>query len=142
MSAASAAAAAAASAAALAKAQEEEEDMTPYASQDLADGWEFKILRSVNGRFRDPVWLHGILAEEAQAGWTMLEKFDDTRVRLKRPARANRNDATLGFDPYRTWVGMSQARYTLRVVAFSFAFVGIITAIIIALVFNFAPNVR
>jgi hypothetical protein len=56
--------------------------------------------------------LSGILQEEARAGWTMVEKFDDTRVRLKRPAGPHGNDATLGFDPYRTWVGMSQWRYT------------------------------
>jgi hypothetical protein len=47
----------------------------------------------------------------------MVEKFDDTRVRLKRPARARANDATLGFDPYRTWVGMSQWRYTGLILA-------------------------
>ena len=42
----------------------------------------------------------------------MVEKFDDSRLRLKRPAGARINDATLGFDPYRTRVGMSQWRYT------------------------------
>jgi hypothetical protein len=28
------------------------------------------------------------LAEEAQAGWTLVEKFDNSRIRLKRPAAA------------------------------------------------------
>jgi len=99
------------------QARKEEEEMTPYTPQDLNKNWEFKILRCVTGRFRDPIWLSGILQEEARAGWTMVEKFDDTRVRLKRPAGAGANDATLGFDPYRTWVGMSQWRYTGLILA-------------------------
>ena len=99
------------------QAPKEEEEMTPYTPQDLNKNWEFKILRCVTGRFRDPIWLSGILQEEARAGWTMVEKFDDTRVRLKRPAGARANDATLGFDPYRTWVGMSQWRYTGLILA-------------------------
>jgi hypothetical protein len=98
------------------QARKEEEEMTPYTPQDLNKNWEFKILRCVTGRFRDPIWLSGIL-HEARAGWTMVEKFDDTRVRLKRPAGARANDATLGFDPYRTWVGMSQWRYTGLILA-------------------------
>jgi hypothetical protein len=100
---------------------QEEEEMTPYTPQDLAEHWEFKILRSAAGQFRDPMWLRCILEEEARAGWTMVEKFDDGRVRLKRPASARANDAKLGFDPYRTWVGISQARFVLLIVAATLA---------------------
>jgi hypothetical protein len=67
---------------------DEEEEMTPYTPQEVAEHWEFKILRSATTQFRDPVRLRSILEEEARAGWTMIEKFDDTRVRLKRPASA------------------------------------------------------
>jgi hypothetical protein len=90
--------------------------MTPYSSKDLAEDWEFKILRSVSGKFRDPVWLHAALQEEACAGWVLVEKFDDSRVRLKRPASARAGDAALGFDPRRTWVGISQTRYAILIV--------------------------
>ena len=121
------AAGAVAAAAAAEQARKEEEEMTPYTPQDLNENWEFKILRCVTGRFRDPIWLNGILQEEARAGWTMIEKFDDSRVRLKRPAKARVNDAALGFDPYRTWVGMSQWRYT-----------GLILAAVIALIAGIA----
>jgi hypothetical protein len=110
------AAGAAAAAAAAAAAREEEEEMTPYSSKDLAEDWEFKILRSVNGKFRDPVWLHAVLQEEARAGWVLVEKFDDSRVRLKRPASARARDAAFGFDPRRTWVGISQTRYAILVI--------------------------
>jgi hypothetical protein len=130
--AAAAASASAAAAAAAERVRKEEEEMTPYTPQDLNEEWEFKILRCVTGRFRDPIWLHGILQEEARAGWTMVEKFDDTRVRLKRPARARANDATLGFDPYRTWVGMSQWSYTGRILAVAFAAIAAIVGVAVS----------
>ena len=94
-------------AAALQAQREEEEGMAPYSPKDLAEGWEFKILRSAQ-KFRDPVYLKQVLDGEARAGWVFLEKFDDSRVRLKRPASARERDAALGFDPYRTWVGTNQ----------------------------------
>ena len=111
----------AAAAAAAEQLRQEEEEMTPYTPQEVTDPWEFKILRSATGQFRDPVRLHSFLEEEARAGWTMIEKFDDGRVRLKRHASARATDAALGFDPYRTWVGISQTRLGLMV---GFAAVG------------------
>ncbi len=61
MSAAGAAVAAAASAAAKQRADQEEEEMTPYSADDLAQNWQFKILRSAASKFRDPVWMHAVL---------------------------------------------------------------------------------
>jgi hypothetical protein len=84
----------------------EEEDMTPYSPEDLADDWEFKILRSSFGAFADPVKLKEILVEEGRAGWVLLEKFDDSRIRLKRRRPAADLDADLDFDAYRTTVPM------------------------------------
>jgi hypothetical protein len=124
-----AAAATAAAAAAAAAAQQEEEEMTPYGSAELAENWEFKILRCVTPKFRDAVFLHTVLEQEARAGWILVEKFDDNRVRLKRPASARRNDATLGFDPYRTWVGMSQNRFGLWLVLGIFGAMGVLAGI-------------
>ena len=86
-------AAAGAIAAAIARERREEEEMTPYSPSDLSENWEFKILRSATGKFRDSIWLRGILQEEGRAGWTMVEKFDDSRVRLKRPAGARAGPA-------------------------------------------------
>ena len=100
-------AAAAAAAAELARKREEEE-MSAYQPADLADGWEFKILRSVRSEFKRPERMQEILAEEAQAGWTLVEKFDNSRIRLKRPAAARQQDAQCTFDPYRTRVGISE----------------------------------
>jgi hypothetical protein len=86
--------------------QQEEELMTGYRPQDLAEGWEFKILRSNTAAFRQPEYLRAILEEEKRGGWTLVEKFDDARIRLKRPAGAKvtEEDLASGYDPYRTSV--------------------------------------
>jgi hypothetical protein len=78
--------------------------MSAYTRIDLDEGWEFKFLRAATRKFRDPVRLQEILKEEARAGWTLVEKFDDTRLRLKRPSSARAGDAALPFDPYWTWL--------------------------------------
>jgi hypothetical protein len=89
--------------------------MTPYSPRDLAENWEFKILRSATGAFKDPVVMQRYLAEEAQAGWTLVEKFDNSRIRLKRPAAARQQDAQCAFDAYRTRVGISEVGLALLI---------------------------
>lgn len=87
---------------------QEEEEMTHYQADELAENWEFKIVRSSMASFKKPERLRQVLEEEAQAGWVLVEKFDDSRIRLKRPAAARERDIKLDFDPYRTFVGPSQ----------------------------------
>ena len=97
--------------------REEEEEMTPYRDKDLAEGWEFKIVR---GAFRKPEQLRAVLEEEKQGGWTLVEKFDDSRIRLKRPAGAKRveGDFAEGYDPYRTTVrSAGEQRFLIIAVA-------------------------
>jgi hypothetical protein len=94
---------------------EEEEDMARYTQDDLSNDWEFKIVRSESGAFRKPEVLRRLIEEEARAGWVMLEKFDDRRVRFKRPRSARTRDALLppGADPYRTRYGAPSAQYAV-----------------------------
>jgi hypothetical protein len=110
------AAAAAAAAEAARIRNQEEEEMTPYSEKELAEGWEFKILRSNLNSFRKPENLRTYLEEESRAGWVLVEKFDDNRLRLKRPASARQTDASLNFDPYRTQVGPSNTKMVLFIV--------------------------
>ena len=89
--------------------------MTPYSPDDLNNNWEFKIVRSITTAFRKPDVFRQLINEEAQAGWIMVEKFDDRRVRFKRPQNARTQDDQLlrrGIDPYRTQYGMSPAVYS------------------------------
>lgn len=90
----------------------EEEDMARYTQDALQGDWEFKIVRSDSAAFRKPEVLNELIEEEAQAGWVMLEKFDDNRVRFKRPHSARARDAFLpdDVDPYRTRYGTLATR--------------------------------
>ena len=105
-------ASAAATAAAAAKARrerEEEEKMTKYNDDDLK-GWEFKILRSARGKFGKQQFFQQILQEEAKAGWELVEKFDNHRIRFKRRIERRSNDQFLDFDPYRNHIGLDSKR--------------------------------
>lgn len=114
-------AAAGAAAAAERLRREEEEQMASYTEQDLRDGWEFKIVRAVTPAFRKPEALRRVCEEEAKAGWTLVEKFDDTRLRFKRPASARMRDNISGIDPYRTWYGASQGSLAILVIGIALA---------------------
>jgi hypothetical protein len=94
---------------------DEEEIMTQYNRDDLEGDWEFKIVRSTFGSFRNPRTLNSLLEDEALAGWEMVEKFDDNRVRFKRPRSARVNDGMLpnNYDPYRTQFGAFGSRGAL-----------------------------
>jgi hypothetical protein len=110
---------AAAAAAARRRMLREEEEMTTYSANDLGSDWEFKIVRANARVFRKSSTLNRLLQEEAQSGWTMVEKFDDQRIRFKRPRQARLNDANLppGVDPYRVHYGMSPLAFILLSVA-------------------------
>jgi len=89
----------------------EEENMTKY-QNDNAEKWEYKIVRSESGAFRKPEVLEFLIEEEALAGWEMLEKFDNRRIRFRRPVEARKQDHILPshIDPYRTTIRGSLAR--------------------------------
>ena len=59
-----------------------------------------------------------------------LFEFDDKRSRLKRPASAREADAGLGIDPYRTWVGISEHRLALVVVASIMAVIAAVAMVV------------
>ena len=130
-------AAAAAAAAAEARRRQEEEEMTTYSENDLSEGWEFKILRSNMNAFRKPENLKMYLEEEGRAGWILVEKFDDNRLRLKRPASARRGDAALNFDPYRTQVGLSDTRMILLILGIVFGIIVGAIGLVVLLVLAF-----
>jgi hypothetical protein len=72
-------------------------------------GWEFKIVRAHRDVFRNPVVFQKLCEEEALAGWIMLEKIDDRRVRFKRliALREVLDASKLSYDPYRCHYGSS-----------------------------------
>ncbi|MEW5923066.1 MAG: hypothetical protein AB1746_03680 [Candidatus Zixiibacteriota bacterium] len=97
-------AAAIAAAKAAERMREEEEKMTSYNKDDL-NGWEFKIMRSNLGSFSKYEKVKKVCDEEAKAGWELVEKFDQYRLRFKRRVEMRAKDQYLDFDPYRTGLG-------------------------------------
>jgi hypothetical protein len=83
---------------------EEEEIMTKYSPDEL-EKWEFKILRSNFGSFGNLHTLQMVLEEEKQAGWELVEKFDNTRLRFKRRIEERSHDGARTIDPYRSTHG-------------------------------------
>jgi hypothetical protein len=121
--------------------EDEEEQLTPYDSKETIDpmdekvvpkyrknnsdprlvGWEFKILRSPRDLFQDSTVFRQVLEEEAIAGWILLEKLDDRRLRFKRPIAMRevlRGDL-LPIDPYRTTYGQNSPWKRLAIIAAS-----------------------
>jgi hypothetical protein len=113
--------------------EEEEQRMTAYEPRDLAEDWEFKILRSMTRAFKNPQKMREILDEESRAGWVLVEKFDDGRLRLKRPAAARANDQLLSVDPYRTYVGYTETQFVFLILAWIFGSLIFVVAFIATL---------
>jgi hypothetical protein len=116
------------------KKRKEEEEMTQYTRDELDNDWEFKIVKSATGRFKKREIVEQVRAEENIAGWVMVEKFDDSRIRFKRPVSAQRNDFNLPpeIDPYRTNFGISESGLGLSIAG---VIVGV--GVIVALLVNF-----
>lgn len=110
--------------------EKEEEQMTGYHPADL-EGWEFKIVRSQFGSFRNSETIERLVAEESQNGWEMLEKFDNHRIRFKR--RTDRRSSHSGgdIDPYRSYFGVSPVIMPI---------VAILVALVIGAVMYLAAN--
>ena len=68
---------------------------------------EYKVIQSQTPTFRDTAKMHEILDEEAKAGWRLLAKEDNYRLKLQRDISNRANDAGLDLDAYRTTVGVS-----------------------------------
>ena len=130
---ASAGAAAAAAAARLRALHEEEERLSAYSPDDLAKGWEFKIVRANTAAFRKSEVMQQVCDEEARAGWELVEKFDDSRLRFKRPTSARNIPSPAGIDPYRTTYGISQGKLTAIILITVFGSMGLIAAVIAAI---------
>jgi hypothetical protein len=114
----------------------EEEQMTTYADDELQNDWEFKIVRANRAVFAKPEAFKKLLSEEERAGWILLEKLDDSRVRFKRRRSGQANDAQLiseGIDPYRTQYGMSQSALMLVIAVIGLVFMFGLVAFIIFL---------
>lgn len=122
-------AAAAAAAARRKRDHEEEEEVTPM-NTDPSGTVEYKIIRSSVRSFKNPAVFRQALQDEAVAGWELVEKLDDSRVRLRRPLELRKNDHLLTQDPYRIQVGLSETALVLRILLGVFLVIGAIVGIV------------
>ncbi len=67
---------------------------------------EYKVIQSQTPLFADTAKMHEILAQEARAGWQLLEKEDNYRIKVQRDIAHREKDKELDFDAYRTSVGV------------------------------------
>lgn len=70
--------------------------------------WEYKIVQARGGVFRSFKAIQYVCQQEAKFGWTLLEKIDDNRLRLKRSVSCRAKDSLLKQNPYRTNYGVSE----------------------------------
>lgn len=70
---------------------------------------EFKVVQSTTPFFAKSQNIAVVMAEEEKAGWRLLEKCDNYKLRLQRDISHRANDKDLSIDPYRTQVGVNNA---------------------------------
>jgi len=70
---------------------------------------EYKTVQAQTPLFADTKKMQEILLEEAEAGWDLLEKEDNYRIKLQRGIDNRSRDENSLIDPYRTTVGVSSA---------------------------------
>lgn len=104
---------------------------SPLQHQEFAvENKEYKVLTSNTPAFSSREKMQRILEEEAQAGWRLVEKYDNFKIRVERDVSARENDANCPFDPYRTTVGVNSAVYM--------GIAAVVTVLVIILVIQLA----
>jgi len=87
---------------------------------------EYKVIQAQTPLFADSKKMHEILEEEAKAGWRLLEKEDNYKIRLQRDISSRANDQSLDFDAYRSTVGVSSVVTYGATAAITIAIVSVI----------------
>lgn len=66
--------------------------------------WEYKIVRARRREFAHPHHRRILVEQEAQAGWVLVEVYNNSQAHFRRHRSARRDDAALPphIDPYRT----------------------------------------
>ncbi len=87
---------------------------------------EYKTLHAQTPLFADSNKMHEVLEQEAKAGWQLLSKDDNYKIKLQRDISNRDNDKNLGFDAYRSSVGVSSVVTYVGTALFTIAIVSVI----------------
>ncbi len=91
---------------------------------------EYKTVQAQTPLFADTKKMQEILLEEAKAGWDLLEKEDNYRIKLQRDSSNRSNDGNLEIDPYRATVGVSSV--------LTYGITALVTMLIVSVILYFA----
>ena len=91
---------------------------------------EYKVIQSQTPLFSDTSKMHEVLDQEAQAGWRLLEKEDNYRIKLQRDISLRENDKNLNIDAYRTIVGVSST--------ITYGITAVLTIAVVSMILYFA----
>jgi len=91
---------------------------------------EYKVIQSQTPLFADTAKMHEVLAQEARAGWQLLEKEDNYRIKVQRNISHRDKDSSLDFDAYRTSVGVPSV--------VTYGATAVVTVLIVSVILYFA----
>tara|TARA_R110002072_G_scaffold136124_2_gene278045 strand:+ start:1076 stop:1369 length:294 start_codon:yes stop_codon:yes gene_type:complete len=86
---------------------------------------EYKVIQSTTPHFAKTSQLLKVLQEESAAGWQLVEKFDNYKLRLCRDIKHRADDSGRTLDPYRTHVGPS------NIITYSVAGIGTLALVLL-----------
>jgi len=100
-----------------------EEQKAEYDPKELI-GWEFKIVRAKFPIFAETATVKRAERQERESGWVLIEKFDDRRLRFKRPIAERINDTKRKSNPYSTtyFELNKQAIFSIFLLVFGYSF--------------------
>ena len=78
-----------------------------------------------SGRFRKYEIVQALCTEESKAGWEMVEKFDNNRIRFKRRTENRTKDQYLDFDPYRTSMSTMSGQKVMLIIGLIVMLLGV-----------------
>ncbi|MFC1960798.1 hypothetical protein ACFLYO_08810 [Chloroflexota bacterium] len=90
----------------LTNSQAEETAALQQLQRQVGPEWELKILRSTPHAFASMADVTAAAAQEARAGWEIVQRWDDTRLIFKRRVPVGREAATTPTDFMQALVGV------------------------------------
>ncbi len=104
--------------------------------------YEFKILRTTRFfSFGNKNRLEQVEKEQAKFGWTLIERFDDYRLRFVRPISERKKDVNRVGDPYESLYAQARWIYVISSIILVVLFIFIVSSLISILLGPYSPRI-
>jgi hypothetical protein len=111
-----------------------------YADPGFQEQWEYKVVFARNGEFAFAEHIRRLMEQEAPDGWVLIEKYNDTHIRLGRPiSRAWQISLPRRADPYRTRYTLPPEDLLVRFLFYAFCAVVMVTLVVMLIIFSTFP---